>query len=154
MSGTFKFHNTTNETIPFQAEYMFPTQQTKVHKHLIKLPPKNSADFKQSDIIRIEFPSDNYMNVLNSVLQFDVQTENNSPDQFIVSGTNESTTVSGGTKIELLVAQEANAMTGRVLIYMDQDSNFWQCATILYNDETSLFLDQNIGTKLGNNVRV
>jgi hypothetical protein len=41
---------------------------------LVKLPPKNGATFTAGNIIRIEFPSDNYLNALNSTLQFDLTT--------------------------------------------------------------------------------
>jgi hypothetical protein len=37
------------------------------------LVPKSGSTFTSNSIVRIEFPSDNYLNVLNSVLQFDVQ---------------------------------------------------------------------------------
>lgn len=37
--------------------------------------PKNGNTFTSGGIIRIEFPSDNYLNVLNSVLQWDVSVQ-------------------------------------------------------------------------------
>ena len=54
---------------------MFPTQSTKINKQVVKLVPKNGSEFTSSQIMRIEFPSDNYLNVLNSVLQFDVSIQ-------------------------------------------------------------------------------
>ena len=73
MSSTFKYHSQVDEVVPWQATYTFPTQATKVSKQTVKLVPKNGATFSASNIVRIEFPADNYLNVLNSVLQFDVQ---------------------------------------------------------------------------------
>lgn len=72
MSSTFKFHSTINEVVPWQAQYSFPKQSTKVSKQTVKLVPKNGTSFSRNNIIRIEFPAENYLNVLNSVLQFDV----------------------------------------------------------------------------------
>lgn len=72
MSSTFKFHSTINEVVPWQAQYAFPTQSTKIAKQTVKLVPKNGTSFSRNNIIRIEFPAENYLNVLNSVLQFDV----------------------------------------------------------------------------------
>lgn len=72
MSSTFKFHSTINEVVPWQAQYAFPTQSTKIAKQTVKLVPKNGTTFGRNQVIRIEFPAENYLNVLNSVLQFDV----------------------------------------------------------------------------------
>lgn len=73
MSSTFRFHSQVNELVPANATYQFPTQSTKVNKQVVKLVPKNGSTFASSSIVRIEFPADNYLNVLNSCLQFDVQ---------------------------------------------------------------------------------
>jgi hypothetical protein len=72
MASTFKFHSQVNETVPWQAQYTFPTQATRVNKQIVKLPPKNGSSFTAGNIVRIEFPADNYLNVLNSVLSFDL----------------------------------------------------------------------------------
>ncbi len=73
MASTFKYHSQVDEVVPWQATYTFPTQATKVNKQTVKLVPKNGSSFTSGQIVRIEFPADNYLNVLNSVLQFDVQ---------------------------------------------------------------------------------
>lgn len=73
MASTFKFHSQVNETVPWQAQYTFPTQATRVNKQIVKLPPKNGSQFTAGNIIRIEFPADNYLNVLNSVVAFDLK---------------------------------------------------------------------------------
>lgn len=74
MSSTFKFHSQVNETVPWQAQYTFPTQSTKIQKQTVKLPPKNGSTFTAGNIMRIEFPADGYLNALNSFLQFDLRT--------------------------------------------------------------------------------
>lgn len=72
MSSTFKFHSNINEIVPWNAQYTFPSQSTKVSKQVVKLVPKNGQSFTRGQIIRIEFPAENYLNPLNSVLQFDL----------------------------------------------------------------------------------
>lgn len=72
--SNYKFHGDVNEVVPWQAQYTFPTQSTKVQKSTVKLPPKNGETFAPGQRIRIEFPSDNYLNVLNSVLSFQLNT--------------------------------------------------------------------------------
>lgn len=79
MSSTFKFHSTINEVVPWQAQYTFPTQSTKIAKQNVKLVPKNGTTFTRNNVIRIEFPAENYLNVLNSVLQFDVKVGGATP---------------------------------------------------------------------------
>ena len=79
MASTFKFHSQVNETVPWQAQYTFPTQATRINKQVVKLPPKNGATFAPGNIIRIEFPADNYLNTLNSVLSFDITPSATSP---------------------------------------------------------------------------
>lgn len=76
MSSTFKFHSQINETVPWNAQYSFPTQGTKAAKQTVKLPPKNGGTFSPGTIVRIEFPADNYLNALNSVLSMDLTISN------------------------------------------------------------------------------
>lgn len=81
MASTFKFHSQTQETVPWSAQYAFPTQSVKVKKQTVKLVPKNGSTFSAGNkIIRIEFPADNYLNVLNSVLQFDLKLSGTKTD--------------------------------------------------------------------------
>lgn len=71
MSSTFKFHSQVPDVVPWQAQYQFPSQANKVRKQTVKLPPKNGYTFTQpNQVIRIEFPADNYCNMLNSLLVF------------------------------------------------------------------------------------
>lgn len=71
MASTFKFHSQVGEVVPFNAQYTFPNQATKISKQIVKLPAKNGSDFKEGSTIRIEFPADDYLNVTNSYLTFD-----------------------------------------------------------------------------------
>lgn len=75
MSSTFRYHSQVNEVVPANATYLFPTQSTKVNKQTVKLVPKNGSTFTAGQQVRIEFPADNYLNCLNSVLQFDLQIQ-------------------------------------------------------------------------------
>ncbi len=72
MSSTFKLHSNINEVVPWNVMYSFPTQSTKIAKQTVKLIPKNGQTFYKNNTIRIEFPAENYLNVLNSTLAFDV----------------------------------------------------------------------------------
>ena len=70
------FHSRVNDVIPWQAKYPFPSQATKIHKQTTKFPPKNGGTFGSTGngkVIRIEFPNDSYLNMLNSVLLFDME---------------------------------------------------------------------------------
>lgn len=73
MSSQFKYHSQVDEVVPWQATYTFPTQATKVNKQTVKIVPKNGSSYTSGNIIRLELPSDNYLNVLNSYLQMDLQ---------------------------------------------------------------------------------
>ena len=72
MSSTFKLHSNINEVVPYNVMYSFPTQSTKIAKQNVKLVPKNGQTFYKNGTVRIEFPAENYLNVLNSTLSFDV----------------------------------------------------------------------------------
>lgn len=73
MSSTFKFHSTVGEAVPWNATYAFPTQATKIHKSIVKIPPKQNTSYRAGGNIKIDFPADGYLNMQNSVLSFDVQ---------------------------------------------------------------------------------
>lgn len=72
--ATTKFHSNVGDIVPWQAQYTFPSQTTRSQKQTVKLVPKNGSTFNpRNNRIRIEFPSDGYMNLMNSVLRFDLQ---------------------------------------------------------------------------------
>lgn len=69
---TSVFHSNVNNILPWQANYTFPSQATKVNKQTVQIQPKGGQTYNPGQTIRIEFPSDGYMNMLNSVLLFDL----------------------------------------------------------------------------------
>jgi hypothetical protein len=78
MASTYKFHSQVGETVPWQAQYTFPTQATRVNKATVKIPPKNGGVYSKGDTIRIEFPADSYLNPMNSYLAFDFKEKSDS----------------------------------------------------------------------------
>lgn len=108
MSSQFKYHSQVDEVVPWQATYTFPTQATKVNKQTVKIVPKNGGTFQSGNIIRIEFPSDNYLNVLNSYLQFDAQFNLSDTNVYACS----ATTTTGSTATYVKVTAWGTPETG------------------------------------------
>lgn len=74
------FHSDVNNVVPWQANYSFPTATTKSEKTMVKLNAKNGKDpFRSYDVIRFELPSDQYLNMLNSQISFDVNIVESRP---------------------------------------------------------------------------
>lgn len=132
--STFKFHSSVNETVPWQAQYTFPTQATKVNKHVVKLPPKNGGTFVGGQTVRIEFPSDNYLNTLNSVLQFDLTTTFSAVNNAAI-GTLPSTAVVGSFVLPIATndGQPTNYYNGWQLTLTDADANNTIYTVVSYN---------------------
>ncbi len=61
-----------DETIPWNAKYAFPSQTNKCVKSTPRIPPKNGAVFGPGNVIRVEFPAQGYVNAVNTTLEFDV----------------------------------------------------------------------------------
>jgi len=58
MSSHFKWYPASAETIvPWNARYSFPSQANAATKLTPRIPPKNGANFKPGDVIRLEFPA-------------------------------------------------------------------------------------------------
>lgn len=95
--SAYKFHGSGHELVPWYATYSFPTQSTKVMKQTVKLTPKNGATFGTvsagGNRIRIEFPADSYVNMLNSVLSFDLAVSSATDDASRFSGDGTGVTV-------------------------------------------------------------
>src|SRR5580765_7402123 len=73
MSTHFKWYPATEETIvPWNARYPFPSQANKAVKMTPRIPPKSGSTFSPSQVIRLEFPAQGYVNPLNTTLEFDV----------------------------------------------------------------------------------
>jgi hypothetical protein len=79
------FHSEVNNVVPWQANYSFPSQTTKSEKTMVKLAAKNGKDpFTATDTLRFEFPSDQYLNMLNSQISFDVRITESKPSKLSV----------------------------------------------------------------------
>lgn len=73
MSSHFKWYPSEDESIvPWNARYSFPSQANSATKTTPRLPPKNGALFVPGEVIRLEFPAQGYINMLNTTLEFDV----------------------------------------------------------------------------------
>lgn len=71
MSSHFLFHAEASEKVPFNAQYAFPSQATRVSKSVVKIPAKNGGPFQYNRApIRIELPADGYLDPLESYLSF------------------------------------------------------------------------------------
>lgn len=67
------FHSDVNNIVPWQANYTFPSQATKADKSMVKIPAKTGGGaYSANQVIRFEFPSDQYLNPLNSEISIDV----------------------------------------------------------------------------------
>lgn len=67
------FHGSVGEIVPFNANYIFPQQATKVIKQTIKISPQAGSEYTEFKDIKIHFPSDGYLNGQNSTLNFDCE---------------------------------------------------------------------------------
>ncbi len=61
-----------DQVIPWNAKYSFPSQANKASKITPRIPPKNGATFLPGNVIRLEFPAQGYVNPVNTTLEFDV----------------------------------------------------------------------------------
>lgn len=89
------FHSKVNDIVPFQATYNWPSQSTKVHKQTVKIQTKNGSTYGPRSKIRFEFPSDGYMNMLQSRVVFDFTVTSSKSKQVFsgaVSGLGSNTT--------------------------------------------------------------
>lgn len=74
MSSHFKWYPASEDVVvPWNARYSFPSQANKTVKLTPRIPPKNGAEFKPGNVIRLEFPAQGYVNPSNTTLSFDVQ---------------------------------------------------------------------------------
>ena len=73
MAAHFKWYPSSEEVVvPWNARYSFPSQANKAVKITPRIPPKNGATFTPSQVIRLEFPAQGYVNPINTTLAFDV----------------------------------------------------------------------------------
>lgn len=73
MSTHFKWYPDQDQvTVPWNARYTFPSQANKSVKITPRISPKNGSVFSPGQVIRLEFPSQGYINPANTFLSFDV----------------------------------------------------------------------------------
>jgi len=73
MSFQFRWHPDESEIdIPQMACYPFPSQNLKAVKSTPKIAAKNGEVFGPGSAIILEFPSQGYVNGLNTTISFDV----------------------------------------------------------------------------------
>lgn len=73
MSTHFKWYPGSDDVVvPWNARYSFPSQANKTVKLTPRIPPKNGAEFRPGNVIRLEFPAQGYVNPSNTTLSFDV----------------------------------------------------------------------------------
>lgn len=84
---THIYHPNVNTVVPWQANYSFPSQATQIHKQVVKLQPQSTSavSLGGGSMTIINFPSDGYLNQMNSVLRFDVAFTYNSATPTIAS---------------------------------------------------------------------
>lgn len=58
--------------IPWNAQYSFPTQANKALKTTSRITPKGSGPYRPGNVIRWEYAAQGYVNPHNTVFQFDV----------------------------------------------------------------------------------
>lgn len=77
------FHSDVNNIVPWQANYTFPSQATKADKSMVKIPAKTGGgSYGANQVIRFEFPSDQYLNPLNSEIAIDISVADVKPPSF------------------------------------------------------------------------
>lgn len=58
MASHFKWYPSSEEvTVPWMAQYSFPSQANKSVKMTPRIPPKNGSTFTPGQVIRCEFPA-------------------------------------------------------------------------------------------------
>jgi hypothetical protein len=74
MASHYKLHDGVGEVVPWSAKYSYPTQASRAWKTVVKVTPKNGAEFvgRAGTTIRFELPAQSYLNTRNTGLQFDV----------------------------------------------------------------------------------
>lgn len=78
MASHFLFHSQAKEIVPFTAQYAFPSQATRSSKTVSKITPREGGIYRPGNIIRIDLPSQGYLNAINSTLAFTVRAYLNS----------------------------------------------------------------------------
>lgn len=77
MTEHFRWYPSRDDaTVPWSAQYSYPSQSNKITKTTPRIPPKNGALFQPAPLgnqyIRLELPAQGYLNPQNTTLEFDV----------------------------------------------------------------------------------
>ncbi len=77
MTDHFRWYPSRDDaTVPWSAQYSYPSQSNKITKTTPRIPPKNGAIFQPApngnQYIRLELPAQGYLNPQNTTLEFDV----------------------------------------------------------------------------------
>lgn len=72
MADHFRWSPNSATTIPWNAQYEFPSQANKAVKMTPKIPPKQGGIYTAGSTMRLEFPAQGYINMLNTTIEFDV----------------------------------------------------------------------------------
>lgn len=77
MTEHFRWYPSRDDaTVPWSAQYSYPSQSNKITKTTPRIPPKNGAIFQPAptgnQYIRLELPAQGYLNPQNTTLEFDV----------------------------------------------------------------------------------
>lgn len=69
-----------DQVIPWNAKYAFPSQANKASKITPRIPPKNGSTFLPGNVIRLELPAQGYLNPVNTTLEFDLTLQGYADD--------------------------------------------------------------------------
>lgn len=61
-----------DKIVPWNARFNYPGQAVPTVKTTPRISPKNGANFRSGNVIRLEFPAQGYVNPRNTTLAFDV----------------------------------------------------------------------------------
>jgi hypothetical protein len=81
MATHFRFHpSEAKDHVPINATYSYPSQAALSKKRVFKIPPLNGNEFRPGQIIKLQFPSEGYLDTPNTSLAFDVDMIYNNTD--------------------------------------------------------------------------
>jgi hypothetical protein len=73
MSSHYKWYPSTDDvTVPWNAQYEYPSYGNKAIKITPRISPKGGSTFTPGNTIRLEFPAQGYVNPANTTVAFDV----------------------------------------------------------------------------------
>lgn len=74
MATHYRFHpSEAADKVSFNATYSYPSQAAQSEKRVFKIPPLNGNQFSPGQIIKLQFPSEGYLDPAQTTLAFDVE---------------------------------------------------------------------------------